>query len=656
MTKKRLISTLLALFLVIGCIDLSIINALTKRSLPNGFASYNIGENTSGFANFNSQNQFVVNGSGDMISKDKGYVDSYQYTAYKISGDFSVVARLSDFTYDNAKGAQAGLIVRENKDTNDSNYFGVYSDTASGSFRYAFRDYSNPEDLKCGAANLSGLTSSDKDLYIKIEKNKNHFKFYVSKDETFPAESTISNGQNVNMKSDEVYVGFAVSKANSTATFDNVEIINADGVVYTSKTEEIPPTEVIPPVEDVETLPGKFKKVDIGTVENEGDTTFDETTGAFTVIGSGLDIAKDKTKIDSYQFASKQMNGDFTVTARIKDFNNTNSPKSKAGLIIREDNNTDNANYVGVILDTEKNQVRNSYRDNSLDKAGAATMGLAIENDLYVKIIKNGKKFTVLASKTPDFKDGETYTKNRTVNMNSENVYVGFGVSNGLKSTENATAIFDNVKIEQNGEVIFDSMANVKVVAPSKVENVKGENVEDKVVLSWDKAENATSYIVKRSSSLNEEYINIHTTNELNYTDTNIENGVTYNYKIVAVNETSEGEASEVITVSIPEIEDETLLPSMISLLKANNGLDVIAKATIDGNENSEATLIIALYDETNQMINSSIASVKVKKGDTRNISAGLKLPNDLQGYSVKAFLWDSLGNLTPLSEIATLN
>ena len=199
-------------------------------------------------------------------------------------------------------------------------------------------------------------------------------------------------------------------------------------------------------------------------------------------------------------------------------------------------------------------------------------------------------------------------------------------------------------------------MANVKVVAPSKVENVKGENVEDKVVLSWDKAENATSYIVKRSSSLNEEYINIHTTNELNYTDTNIENGVTYNYKIVAVNETSEGEASEVITVSIPEIEDETLLPSMISLLKANNGLDVIAKATIDGNENSEATLIIALYDETNQMINSSIASVKVKKGDTRNISAGLKLPNDLQGYSVKAFLWDSLGNLTPLSEIATLN
>ena len=33
MTKKKLISILLAVFLVIGCIDLSIINALTSDKL-----------------------------------------------------------------------------------------------------------------------------------------------------------------------------------------------------------------------------------------------------------------------------------------------------------------------------------------------------------------------------------------------------------------------------------------------------------------------------------------------------------------------------------------------------------------------------------------------------------------------------------------------
>ena len=55
-------------------------------------------------------------------------------------------------------------------------------------------------------------------------------------------------------------------------------------------------------------------------------------------------------------------------------------------------------------------------------------------------------------------------------------------------------------------------------------------------------------------------------------------------------------------------------------------------------------------------MINSSIASVEVKKGDTRDLSVGLKLTNDSQGYCVKAFLWDNLENLKPLSEVATLN
>ena len=650
MTKKKLISTLLAVFLVIGCIDLSIINALTKGSLPNGFVSYNIGENTSGSASFNSQNQFVINGSGDMIAKDHGKVDSYQYIAYKIAGNFSIVARLANFTYDNAQGAQAGIIVRENKDSNDSNYFGVYSDTASNTFRYAFRDYSDENSLKGGAANLSNLTSSDKDLYIKIEKNGSHFKFYVSKDANFSAESTISNGQTVNMQSDEVYVGFAVSKDNATAIFDNVEIANENGIVYTSKTEEVPPTE------DVQALPGSFNKVDIGNVEVEGNTTFDASTGVFKVTGSGLDIAKSIGAVDSFHFANKKMSQNFTITARIKDFNNTNSPKAKAGIIIREDNTSDNANYIGVVLDGEKNEIRNAYRDNTSSKSGAASMITGIENDIYVKIVRKGNKYTISVSKDANFDQESTYVKNRTVNITSDDVYVGFGVSNGAKSTQAATATFDNVKIEQNEEIIFDSMANVIQKAPSKVDNVKGELIENKVKLSWNKVDNATSYTIKRNSSLDEEYINVHTTNELSYTDTTVENGVTYNYKVVANNEVGEGESSDIFTVEIPQLEDPTLLPSMINLTKTNNDSEVIAKATIDGNVNNKATLIIAIYDERNQMINSSIASVEVKKGDTRDLSVGLKLTNDSQGYCVKAFLWDNLENLKPLSEVATLN
>ena len=78
----------------------------------------------------------------------------------------------------------------------------------------------------------------------------------------------------------------------------------------------------------------------------------------FKVTGSGLDIAKSIGAVDSFHFANKKMSQNFTITARIKDFNNTNSPKAKAGIIIREDNTSDNANYIGVVLDGEKNEIR----------------------------------------------------------------------------------------------------------------------------------------------------------------------------------------------------------------------------------------------------------------------------------------------------------
>ena len=108
-------------------------------------------------------------------------------------------------------------------------------------------------------------------------------------------------------------------------------------------------------------------------------------------------------------------------------------------------------------------------------------------------------------------------------------------VSNGGSETP-AVATFDNVIIENESKVYYNSEEEVKVNPIDTVENLKAEGSDSKVTLTWNAVENATSYIINRATSKNGEYTAIAEIDapETTYVDNDVVNFDTYYYKVVA--------------------------------------------------------------------------------------------------------------------------
>lgn len=69
-----------------------------------------------------------------------------------------------------------------------------------------------------------------------------------------------------------------------------------------------------------------------------------------------------------------------------------------------------------------------------------------------------------------------------------------------------------------------------------------------------------------------------------------------------------------------------------------------------------DVLLIVALYNSNNTMENVSYISKGIAYHGIETLSAGFKLPRDISGYSVKAFMWDGqdlkTSNMIPLSNV----
>lgn len=142
-------------------------------------------------------------------------------------------------------------------------------------------------------------------------------------------------------------------------------------------------------------LPPGFTSVAIGNNDGTGSATFDKINKVLSIKGSGQYIGKDLGKTDSYQFVNYKVEGDATIIARLLDFDISQAAKGQAGVFIREDNNTDSANYYGVYVDPTKDAYRCAYRDNSAGRSGATSIqGLTSSSkNQYIKIVKKGSKF-----------------------------------------------------------------------------------------------------------------------------------------------------------------------------------------------------------------------------------------------------------------------
>ena len=92
---------------------------------------------------------------------------------------------------------------------------------------------------------------------------------------------------------------------------------------------------------------GSFRKnVDIGNPKLAGSATFDKRAKAYTLTGSGYNIW---FKRDEFHYLSKEISGDFTVTADFEFVGTGTDPHRKVGWMVRESMDDDASHLSAVV-------------------------------------------------------------------------------------------------------------------------------------------------------------------------------------------------------------------------------------------------------------------------------------------------------------------
>ncbi|MDO4534423.1 MAG: pectinesterase family protein [Clostridium perfringens] len=291
--RKEIKKTIVALSTIFAMIISIVPNSITalatsKGVLPKGFTDVSIGNDGNGQeSSFNSDNkEFTIVGSGDFIGKDLNSTDSYEFVSYKVVGDATITARLVDFDMTNAMYGQTGLFMRSDESTDSADYFGVYWDNKANEYRYAYRDNSSE---KTGAATISGLTQDSKELYIRITKDGNTFRYTIAKDSLF-TQVVSSNSQGVSCTNNTWYLGFVVSNGSSDSsaisTFDNVKIESSSKIYYDSSLDE----QLLDTVENLKTVSSDSKVTlswnDVVDAKNYVIKRATDSNGEFTEVAT----------------------------------------------------------------------------------------------------------------------------------------------------------------------------------------------------------------------------------------------------------------------------------------------------------------------------------------------------------------------------------
>jgi len=181
-------------------------------------------------------------------------------------------------------------------------------------------------------------------------------------------------------------------------------------------------------------LPPGWSDTDVGTPGLAGGATF--SSGTFTVNGGGADIWG---RSDNFNYASKSVSGNVTITARVASQQNTNA-WAKSGVMIRE-SAAANSSFVHVFV-TPGHGVNMQYRAST--GASAAQLGQVAGPvaPYWVRLARSGNTFTGSTSA-----DGVTWTPVGTISVTMVS-----GAQAGLSVTaHNDTALnsstFDNVII-----------------------------------------------------------------------------------------------------------------------------------------------------------------------------------------------------------------
>jgi enterochelin esterase-like enzyme/fibronectin type 3 domain-containing protein len=303
-----------------------------------------------------------------------------------------------------------------------------------------------------------------------------------------------------------------------------VSALNVGGESANSVQASVTPTVAVP---------SPWLTRDIGAGGLAGGASF--TNGIFTVTGCGADIWDPS---DQFRFVHLTNSGDCTIVARVASLYDYINSWSKAGVMIRESFATNAAN--AFIAVTPGNGVIFQYR--------SSTGGGSISNNMtgmnapnWVKLVRSGSTFTGYCSS-----DGANWTQvgSATFTM-ATTAYVGLAVTSHEAYTL-CQATFDRVTAP--------GWATPFAATPTGLAATAGI---EQVALKWMASANATSYNVKRASTIGGPYTTVANVTTTNYTDTRLVGRTKYYYVVSAVNSLAgesdnSAQVSATPTVNVP--------------------------------------------------------------------------------------------------------
>ncbi|WP_342564925.1 pectinesterase family protein [Paenibacillus sp. FSL R7-0345] len=92
-----------------------------------------------------------------------------------------------------------------------------------------------------------------------------------------------------------------------------------------------------------------------------------------------------------------------------------------------------------------------------------------------------------------------------------------------------------------------------------------------------------------------------------------------------------------------------------VTVLEAGREIWIQAEAENYIADTKDVLLFIGLYDEHNNLIKFISTAETLYSGETDTLYARLRLPDDVDGYTLKAFVWDNMTDMQPVSETAEL-
>ena len=371
--------------------SVSITGTGAPGALPGLWSDGDVGGATpSGSATYANQT-FTVQGGGSDIW---GTADQFNYVSQALTGDVSIVARVTSQT-DTSPYAKAGIIIKQS--TTAGSAYALLAVTPGNGvvFQYGF-------DTSVG-----GGSYTLPNAWLRLDRTGPLITAYTSPD----GFNWVEVGYVDLPLTSPATVGLAVCSHNvsalSTATFDNVTVTPQGGGP----------------------LPSPWSSTDVGSPTLAGSATY--ANGVFSVSGSGSDIWG---TADQFQYVDQPLSGDATITAEVTSQTQTD-PWAKAGVMVKQ--STTAGSPYALLAVTPGNGMTFESNFTTASPAGLYTFPNA-----WLRLSRMGSTITAYTSS-----DGSTWTEVGTATVSlTDPVTVGLFVCshNGAALS---TATFANVSV-----------------------------------------------------------------------------------------------------------------------------------------------------------------------------------------------------------------